>query len=286
MPDLDLIVWPYHAGLADVSMGLGATILAADEAFRTSLVDAGWEIRVVRVAPVDETLPEIARIFELDRRLARCIADARERHSFPVVLAGNCVSCLGTTAGAAGDGDLGVVWLDAHADFDTPEDNLSGFTDVMGLAILTGSGWRALRETIPGFVVLDENRVVLAGTRDIEPYQRARLANSRVRVVEGDIPSQALHAALDELEKRIKRVYLHVDLDVLDVSVGQANRYSAPGGPDLETVLGAISATFDRFTVAATAITAYDPRIDRGGAIRAAARSIARHVATHARRQC
>jgi arginase len=41
------------------------------------------------------------------------------------------------------------LWLDAHADFDTPEDNL-GFTDVMGLAILTGGCWRALRETIPG----------------------------------------------------------------------------------------------------------------------------------------
>jgi arginase len=43
------------------------------------------------------------------------------------------------------------LWLDAHADFDTPEDNLTGFTDVMGLAILTGGCWRALRETIPGF---------------------------------------------------------------------------------------------------------------------------------------
>jgi arginase len=110
----------------------------------------------------DERLPEVARIFELDRRLALRGAEARQRHQFPLVLAGNCVSCLGTTAGVRDGRDLGVVWLDAHADFDTPEDNLSGFTDVMGLSILTGSCWRALRETIPGFEAVDECKVAIA----------------------------------------------------------------------------------------------------------------------------
>lgn len=67
---------------------------------------------------------------------------------------------MGTVAGV-GSAGLGAVWFDAHADFDTPEDNLSGFFDVMGLAILTGSGWRALRETIPGVSPIDEGKVVL-----------------------------------------------------------------------------------------------------------------------------
>src|SRR5918995_7148904 len=174
MPELDVIAWPYHAGLADVSMGLGASVLATDERFREGLAAAGWQTRGVRVPPVDETLPEVARIFELVRRLAQRVASARERQAFALVLGGNCVSCLGTTAGVGGGKDLGVVWLDAHADFDTPEDNLSGFTDVMGLAILTGGCWRALRETIPGFAAVPEADVVLAGVRDVEPYQRER----------------------------------------------------------------------------------------------------------------
>ena len=81
MPALDVIVWPYHAGLADVSMGLGASMFAADEQFRAGLEEAGWETRIVRVAPVDESLLEVARIFELDRRLARCVAEARSETS-------------------------------------------------------------------------------------------------------------------------------------------------------------------------------------------------------------
>jgi arginase len=279
---LDVIVWPYHSGLADVSMGLGASTFAEDEEFRAGLEAAGWETRIVRVPPVDGSLPEVARIFELDRRLARCVADARGRDAFPLVLGGNCVSCLGTTAGVGGDQDLGVVWLDAHADFDTPEDNLSGFTDVMGLAILTGGCWRALRETIPGFSVVDEGHVALVGTRDLEPYQRDRVGRSRLLVVPAADP---VDAALDALRERVARVYLHVDLDVLDISVGRANPYAASGGPDLGGVLGAIAATFERFDVAAAALTAYDPRVDDSGAIAVAGRAIARGIAHHAARQ-
>jgi arginase len=282
MAGLDVIVWPYHAGVEDAGMGLGASVLAADEELRAGLEEAGWETRVVRVAPVDEALPEVARIFELDRRLAGCVTRARARGAFPLVLAGNCVSCLGTTAGAGGEPDLGVVWLDAHADFDTPEDNLSGFTDVMGLAILTGACWRALRETIPGFTAVDEARVALVGTRDLEPYQRDRVAGSRLLVAPAAEPPGGV---LDALREHVARVYLHVDLDVLDVSVGRANPYAAPGGPDLDGVLVTIDATFDRFEVAAAALTAYDPRVDGSGAIAAAARAIARRIAERATRR-
>jgi arginase len=285
MPELDVIAWPYHGGLADVSMGLGASVLATDERFRDGLAAAGWQTRVVRVPPVDETLPEVARVFELARRLAQRVAAAHDRHAFALVLGGNCVSCLGTTAGVAGGKDLGVVWLDAHADFDTPEDNLSGFTDVMGLAILTGSCWRALRETIPGFRVVEESRVVLAGARALEPYQRDRLSASQVQVIPGALAADARDVALDVLRERIERVYLHVDLDVLDSSVGRANPYAAPGGPDLDAVLAAIEATFVRFDVAAAAITAYDPRVDDSGTIGVAAGTIASHIASHAARQ-
>jgi arginase len=284
IPALQLIAWPYHAGLRDVSMGLGATTLAADERFRASLAAADLDVTAETIPPVDETLPEVARIFELDRRLARRVAAARERGAFPLVLAGNCCSCLGTVAGAGAE-DLGVVWFDAHADFDTTDDNLSGFTDVLGLAILTGTGWRALRETIPGFAPVPEECVVLAAVRDLEPYQRARLEASAVRTVPGTMDAGALTAQFDGLAAAVARVYLHVDLDALDVSVGRANPYAAPGGPSLDALLAGIGGVFDRFEVAAAALTAYDPRVDDDGGIAAAARSIAARIARGAAHQ-
>jgi arginase len=281
MPSAQLIVWPFHGGLPDVSMGAGASRLAADREFRAELAAGGTAPEPVWVEPVSETLPELARIFELDRRLARQVGQARRRGALPVVLAGDCISCLGTTAGVRTGEPLGVVWLDAHADFDTPEDNLSGFPDVMGLAVLTGSGWRALRETIPGFAAIDESDVALVGTRDLEAYQRDRVAASRLSAVTGTVDPPQLRSALDAIRRRVKRVYLHVDLDVLDTSVGRANVYAAAGGPDLDTVLGAVVETFARFEVAAVALTAYDPSADTDGAIAGAARAIAREIAQH-----
>jgi arginase len=311
-PALELIAWPYHAGLRDVSMGLGANALAADHELRAGLAAADLSVTVETIPPVDESLPEVARIFELDRRLARRVATACARGAFPLVLGGNCISCLGTVAGAGADG---VVWFDAHADFDTTDDNLSGFTDVFGLAILTGTGWRALRETIRGFAPVPEERVVLAAVRDLEPYQRERLDASAVLTVPGAFEPGALAAALDELAGAVRdsagaarddlarvvgdtpasaldgpagaaaRVYIHVDLDALDAGVGRANPYAAQGGPSLGALLDGIGAVFDRFTVTSAALTAYDPRVDDDGAIAAAARRIAALIARRAAHQ-
>lgn len=277
MPGLRLIAWPYHAGLRDAGMGLGPTVLAADE----ELLAALGEPPVEDIPPVDESQAEVARIFELDRRLAQSVRAARDAGEFPLVLAGNCASALGTVAGA-GPG-AGVVWLDAHADFDTPDDNLSGFTDVMALAILTGSGWRALRETIPGFAEVDERDVVLAAVRDLEPYQRERLARSRLRTVPGAIDPDALARELDELSAAMRSAYLHVDLDALDRDEARVNEYSAPGGPSLAGLLATIDAVFDRFDVVAAAITAWDPRVDDDGAARAAAHQVAARIAARVR---
>jgi arginase len=279
MSSLAVIAWPYHAGLGDVNMGLGASTLSGDEQLRHMLGQEVDELTVERVPPVEESLPELARIFELDRRLARRVADARRRGQFPLVLGGDCISCLGTTAGIREDRHLGVIWLDAHADFDTPEDNLSGFTDVMGLSILTGGCWRGLRDTIPGFRTVDERHVVMIGTRDLERYQRERLDASRIRVIAGEVDGDELRSALGDLHQRVEQVYLHVDLDVLDTSVGHANSYAAGGGPDLSTVLGAVSETFAHLTVKAAALTAYDPRVDDTASIAAAAREIGRQIA-------
>ena len=173
MRDPQLIALPYHNGLPDVGMAAGV---------RALLTELGRPADVV--PPMDPGLPEVRRTLELDQRLAERVRAAVAAGAFPLVLAGNCNSCLGTVGGVGADG-LGVVWFDAHADFDTPEDNVSGFFDVMALSTLTGSAWQAQRATVTAPV--DEADVVLAAVRDLEPYQRARMEGSRLRVVPGDL---------------------------------------------------------------------------------------------------
>ena len=258
-------------------MGAGPLRLMADPKISGALRELGWALRVETIEAPDPGDPEIVRVVEGDRRLARRVRVALEGGEFPLVLAGNCNSCLGTTAGIRhGAGRVGVVWFDAHADFDTPDRSL-GFFDGMGLAILTGNGWRLLRRTIPGFSPVDERDVVLVGVRDLEEHQHAPLEASAMRILRGpDFASTDFPGALDELRGRVASVYLHVDLDVLDTSEGRANRFAAAGGLSTGQLESAIEMVFERCHVAAAAVTAYDPSLDDEGRVaRAASRVIA-----------
>ena len=224
------------------------------------------------------------RVIQLVRRLAAHVQRATADGAFPLVLAGNCNSCLGTTAGIGAD-DLGVVWFDAHADFDDPEENESGFFDVMGLAMLTGRGWRALRNTIPGHVPVPERSVILAAVRDLAPYQRGRLQESDIAAVPGDIDPERFDQAVRDLATRVSRVYLHVDLDSIDAADAHANAYAAAGGPRLDELLKCVRLVSARLSIAGAAITAYDPAYDGDGRTLAAARRVAEEIANGIRLQ-
>jgi arginase len=256
-------------------MGAGPLRLLGDPAVAEELRAGGWELETERIEAPDPGDPEVVRVVEGDRRLGGAVRRAVEDRAFPLVLAGNCNSCLGTVAGLDPAGaPVGVVWFDAHPDFDTPDRSL-GFFDGMSLAILTGSGWELLRSTIPGFAPVAEREVLLVGVRDFEPHQRAPLEASALRVLAGSSFAPAeLAAALDDLRRRVPRVYLHIDLDALDPSEGRANRFAAEGGLSLRQLEGAIDLVVTRFEVAAAAITAYDPEVDEDGHMVKSARRV------------
>jgi arginase len=275
-PPLAVIAWPFEHGSPDIGMGAGAALLAGDAPLHEALSAAGWAPTVQRILAADPSVGEVTRIFDLLRAQEAAVRAARARGAFPLVLAGGCISATGTVAGCDAEG---VVWLDAHADFDTPEDNISGSMDVMALSLLCGSAWPAQHATIPNAVAIGEDRVALLGVRDLAPYQRGRLVAGALRTAPGAFDAWTATAAITALPERL---YLHVDLDVLDTSVGRANRYASPGGPSLETVLATIDATFDHATVLAAALTAYEPSADTDGRILTAARTIARRIADRA----
>ena len=208
---------------------------------------------------------EIKASFAVMRRVAERVREAVERDSFPIVLATNCLNTVGIVAG--GSSDVGVVWFDAHADFSSTETTQSGFLDGEGLSILTGSGWSALRETIPGYRVVPERNVVLAGVRDIDVDENERLAASSIAIVPPEELEGGLEARLDALRERVADVHLHLDLDVLDRSVGMVNRYAAEGGPSPEDVAASIRAIGQRFRIRSAAMTAYDPSADPEGRV-------------------
>jgi arginase len=180
-----------------------------------------------------------------------------------VVLAGNCNSCLGTIAGIEEDRP-GVVWLDAHGDFNTPETTLSGFFDGMGLAIATGRCWTSLVGTIPGFRPVAEENVVHVGARDLDAEEEELMRESPLALVSVEQIHEVIDSVLERLSKRVKRIYLHVDMDILDTGEALPNHLAVPGGLPVDEVEEIIARIKERFEICAGAITSFDPDYDKG----------------------
>jgi arginase len=237
------------------------------------LRELGHEVRQTTVdLPADAPADELARVVMLQRLLADAIRQAMSTDEFPVVLAGNCSSAVGTLA--ARPRDTAVLWFDAHGDFNTADTTVSGMLDGMALAMATGRCLDALATTVPGFSAVDEARVFLIGARDLDPGEEQLLAASRVRRIAAP-NAGSIGAALRAIDGAVPPVYVHLDLDVLDPASARANRFAAPGGiaaQDLPRIVESIGGITQIF---ALAVTAYDPEWDRDGrACKAAIRSV------------
>ncbi len=256
-------------------MGRGPETLISND-LEEALRATGPGISTVTVNPDNVPPFEVSAAFELDRLVAEEVKAALDAGEFPLVLSGNCNTAVGTIAGAGSD-DIGVIWLDAHPDFETPETTTTGFTDCMGLAIMAGHCWNAMAASIPGFRPVPEARMLLVGVREMSSAEQARLEGSGITIVDAaainrDVLAEILDDALGSMRNRVEKVYVHLDLDVLDPeSVGPANEFAVPGGLTRAEFETAISMIGDHFTVVAAGIASYDPAFDGDGAVAKAA---------------
>jgi arginase len=270
-----LIGVPYHLGQRAISMGRGPVVLLADEMLPARLRAAGLDVEVAWVdadepAAHEPFVPgdQMARHLVHNRAIARLVAEVRASGRAPIVASGNCNSSIGVVSGLA-EPSLGVVWLDAHADAETPEHSADGLFDGMAVSVLAGRCWRAWREQIPGYRAIPEERMVMVGQHDRHaeagwPHENlaplGRVVDPPVIAEHGFEP--ALVDALDDLASRTGRVYLHVDTDVIDAAVAQSSLYTATGGLTPAQATRAIELVNERFDVLATTFSAYDPDVD------------------------
>jgi arginase len=236
MNGIRLIQVPYHLGRESELIGAGPPVLA--EAI-------GGDSVVVRRP--EDFRNEIGASITIAREVAQVVRETVAAGDFPLVLAGNCSTSLGTVTGL--DREVGVIWFDAHGDLHTPDTSPTGFFDGFALRLLIGEGWNELRR---GFTAVPADRVLLVGARDFDPTE----PTDTVRRAGPTELETALHG-LD-----VEAVYVHIDLDVLDPSEGRANGWAVDGGLTAEELDLALDRIASRFEIAAAAFTAYDPTED------------------------
>ena len=187
--------------------------------------------------PRAKFLDEIARAC---RQAHRKVLGALAAGRFPVVLGGDHSAAVGTISGVAhhfrrrGE-TLGLLWVDAHGDMNTPETSPSGNVHGMPLAAVLGHGPRALTH-LGGFAPkVRPGQTVLLGIRDLDPREREVVAASRVRVFTmSEIDEKGMRGVMEEaiplLTGSTAGFHVSFDIDAVDPTYAPGVGTAVQGG--------------------------------------------------------
>lgn len=260
---IQLISVPYDSGYRGMRMGRGP-LHFVQRGLPDILTSSGHDVQFEQIESQAAFRTEVTTAFELNRLITERVRASADR--FPLVLAGNCNTTLGVLSGMD-TASTGLVWFDAHGDYNTPETSPSGFLDGMGLAVITGQCWRPLAATVAGFKPLPGTHIVHVGGRDLDAeeavnMQRDGLALIPPERITDEGAEQAVTPIFDLLRNTVDRIHIHLDLDVLDPAVAQANHYATSGGLNVEQIKTVLSQIAQHFSISSAVISAYDPDYD------------------------
>ena len=260
-----LIEVPFHLGKERVGMGLGPIEMIQSNLIQ-ELLDQGHNLRVDAVRHSSSFENELIAIIELNKRLKEMVKDAIKDNYFPLVLGGDCNTSLGTLAGLNSE-NTGIIWLDAHGDFNTPIITLTNYLDGMPLAIATGQCYPDVWTQIAEIDPIDASFVLHVGGRDLDPKERELIvSNNNPMISTADLKATSvknvLNPHLQKLKNRVKDVYLHIDIDILDPQEVQGVDYRTPNGVFSNEVKDIVKAISEVLQIKAVGFAAYNPNHD------------------------
>jgi arginase len=190
--------------------------------------------------PLGSDIP--ANIGMFCQRIADATATARRAGQKVMMIGGDCSHVTGVYSGlVAAHGPhaaIGLVWFDAHGDFNTTKTTLSGMLGGMPVAVCAGltlPQWRinaGINEALP------TNRIVMVDVRNLDPAEAQLIAATDVTVV--PCATDPLRAAMERLVAECEYIYLHIDEDILDKRYVPNHGTAEPNGPSMDEVVAAI----------------------------------------------
>ena len=189
---IDIIGVPIDLGADRRGVDMGPSAIRYSH-LQKKLEDLGYdvydegnvEVPIAEMCKItNPKLKYIDCIIPMSRRVAGAVATSIQAKNFPLVLGGDHSLSIGSVRGAARNKKIGVIWIDAHADFNTAETTPSGNIHGMSLAILAGLGDKSLvqlwDESLP---VIDPNRIAIIGARDLDSGEKTNLSNAGAMVM-------------------------------------------------------------------------------------------------------
>ncbi|MFV0437609.1 MAG: arginase [Desulfopila sp.] len=199
-----------YAGLSTTLQGLGHRVFDSGDI----AIPGHYSLKDTSLK---ERLPPIERACLAAYALGR---QAVENGEIPIFLGGDHSASIGTVGGVTHREPAGLIWADAHGDFNTPETSTSGNVHGMALATLLGRGPEQLVQVGRAERKLDSDQVVIIGVRDLDPAEKIMVKNSGCTIFTmRDIDELGIHTVLQRALtalQRFPRLHLSFDMDVMD----------------------------------------------------------------------
>lgn len=228
---VDIIGVPIDLGADRRGVDMGPSAIRAAR-LRQGLEQLGCEVQdkgnvetpILEMCHIDEPkMKYVDGIVPMACRTAEAVANSLQAGNFPVVLGGDHSIALGSIHGAARAKKVGVIWVDAHGDFNTPETTPSGNIHGMPLAALCGLGDPRLVKLwdAPHIPAVDPARVAIIGARDLDPGEKVNLREAGILVIGMEQIDrigmfEAMQRAIQRVSQDTDGIYLSFDLDSLD----------------------------------------------------------------------
>lgn len=208
--------------------------------------------------------------------LGKAVTRTVSQHRFALVLGGDCSILTGIMPALKQAGNYGLVFLDAHADFYSPERSTTGEVADMDLAIVTGRGPDLLTNMYNLRPYVSDERVVHIGQRDWEETRRygsPDIRDTRIRCFGIEVIEQkGIEAVTREVLSYIDTSgadghWIHFDTDVLSDTINPAVDYRLPGGLSFEEAGYLLQHLLLTGRIAGMSVTIYNPALDENGSI-------------------
>jgi arginase len=192
--------------------------------------------------------------------IAEAVAAARSAGKAVLMTGGDCSHITGVLGGLqdahGAHACIGLVWFDAHGDFNTPKTTLSGMLGGMPVAVCAGLAFPKWREGSHIAAPLPTDRILMVDVRNLDPPEAQLIGATDITIaaVADGFPGENLDKAVAELAGHVDYIYLHIDSDILDEAFVPNHGTVEPNGPDMDQVLGAVDAVMATGKVVAYAV--------------------------------
>lgn len=252
---IGIVIQPYTGSRGGPELSTGPGILAegVDRLFEQLEIDPVKK-EGIRLTPEEEKEYGVwHRVSLANKHLGHSVSPMVRAEIFPLGLLGNCNSLWGMLAGLQHSGSgtkplkVGLIWMDAHGDFNTPETTLSGMLGGMPVAAAAGKCLFRLRLKAGLDPAIPTRHIIMMGLRDVDPLEQFLIDESHITVISTDDminKTARMFQALDTLSQQVDVIYVHIDLDVLDAEDIPGHSFEVPEGPSasqLGDVLTAIT---------------------------------------------